>query len=170
MHSLNLLPWDLPAPFIRTVQVESAHIDALNHVNNVAYVSWCQDAGWGHTQALGLGMDSYRELDRAMVIRSGSYDYVQAAVLGDTLQIGTWLTASDGRLSLQRHFQIIRLADRATVLRGVWQLVCIELSSGKPRRMPPLFLQRYGAAVVAAPAVAAMAGTSAGPNPPGGEQ
>lgn len=148
MMLTDALPWDYPNPFLLPVRVGPEHIDSLNHVNNVAYVSWCQDAGWGHTQHLGLGMESYRALDRAMVIRAGSYEYLQAALLGDDLMVGTWLTASDGRLSMERQFQIIRLADRVTVLRGLWRLACVQLSNGKPRRMPPEFLERYGKAVI----------------------
>jgi acyl-CoA thioester hydrolase len=34
------------------------------------------------------------------------------------------------------------------VLRGRWDLVCIELSSGRARRMPPEFCQIYLAAMV----------------------
>jgi acyl-CoA thioester hydrolase len=35
------------------------------------------------------------------------------------------------------------------VLRGRWDLVCIELSSGRPRRMPQEFLDAYMTVVVA---------------------
>ena len=45
--------------------------------------------------------------------------------------------------------------DGSTVLRGRWDLVCIELSTGRPRRMPPEFVQVYGAAVRPAVGVAA---------------
>jgi acyl-CoA thioester hydrolase len=38
------------------------------------------------------------------------------------------------------------------VLRGRWDLVCIELSSGRPRRMPREFLDAYMTVVVDAQA------------------
>jgi acyl-CoA thioester hydrolase len=59
------------------------------------------------------------------------------------LILGTWLTASDGKLTLERRFQLVREADHATILRGRWELVCIELSSGNARRMPLEFRQVY---------------------------
>jgi hypothetical protein len=34
-------------------------------------------------------------------------------------------------------------------LRGCWDLVCIELGSGRPKRMPAEFLKVYGAAIQA---------------------
>jgi acyl-CoA thioester hydrolase len=49
---------------------------------------------------------------------------------------------------MERRFQLIRTSDQATVLRGRWDLVCIELSSGKPRRMPKEFSEIYLGAMV----------------------
>jgi acyl-CoA thioester hydrolase len=49
---------------------------------------------------------------------------------------------------MERRFQLIRTSDQATVLRGRWHLVCIELSSGKPRRMPKEFSDIYLRAMV----------------------
>ena len=68
--------------------------------------------------------------------------------LGEQLLFGTWLTGSDGKLTLERRFQIVRPADGATILRGRWNLVCIEMSSGRPRRMPPEFLEVYLGALI----------------------
>jgi len=50
---------------------------------------------------------------------------------------------------MERRFQLRRDHDGATVLRGRWELVCIELSSGRARRMPEAFCDIYLAAVVA---------------------
>lgn len=140
--------WDLPSPFQLEYRVEAAHIDGLNHVNNAVYVGWCQDAGWRHSQELGLSLEDYRALDAAMAIRHAHYDYLDAAYLGDALVLGTWLTACDNRLRLQRRFQLVRHDDGATLMRGCWDLVSICMSSGKARRMPEAFRRIYGDAVV----------------------
>ena len=142
------IDWDYPNPFVIDVNVQSSHIDDIGHVNNSVYVGWCQDAGWGQSLALGLGIDDYRALDRAMVIRHGEYDYLRAAYLGDYLQAATWLVAGDNRLSMGRRFQIVRPIDGTTLLRGCWQLVCIEMSSGRPRRMPSEFREIYGSVMI----------------------
>ena len=68
-----------------------------------------------------------------------------------TLTLATWLTASDGKLTMERRFQLIRNRDQATVLRGRWDLVCIALGTGQARRMPPEFCQAY-LQVLASPA------------------
>jgi len=135
--------WDFPRPFIVAISPAANEIDGLNHTNNAVYVQWCEAVAWAHSRSIGLDIDDYRRLDRGMAIRHGEYDYLLPSSLGDALSLATWLTASDGKLTLERRFQLVRLADRATVLRGVWKLVCIELSSGHARRMPPEFRAIY---------------------------
>jgi len=140
--------WDYPHPFTLPVKPRGEDIDGLNHTNNAVYVQWCEKIGWAHSEALGLGLSDYRRLDRAMAIRRGEYHYLLPTVLDDELTLATWLLASDGRLTMERRFQLVRERDQATVLRGRWDLVCIELSSGRARRMPMEFCQAYLAAMV----------------------
>ncbi|MDF3809193.1 thioesterase family protein [Rhodopseudomonas sp. BAL398] len=143
--------WDYPTPFTLTLTPGVADIDGLNHTNNSVYVRWCDSVGWAHSEALGLNLADWQRLDRAMAIRRGEYDYLLPSVLGDELLLSTWITRSDGRLIMERRFQMIRPRDRATVMRGRWELVCIEISSGKPRRLPPAFNDIYLPAMVAVP-------------------
>ena len=140
--------WDYPNPYTLPRVPQAADIDGLNHTNNAVYVRWCEQVGWAHSEALGLSLDDYRQLDRAMAIRRGEYDYLLPTALDEPLVLGTWLVAGDGKLSMSRRFQLIRESDGATVLRGHWDLVCIEISSGRPRRMPQAFLDAYMPVVV----------------------
>ena len=140
--------WDYPQPFTLPAMPQTDDIDGLNHTNNAVYVQWCEKIGWAHSEALGLSLADYRRLNRAMAIRRGEYEYLLPTVLDDELTLATWLLASDGKLTLQRRFQLVRNRDQATVLRGRWELVCIELSSGRARRMPTEFCQIYLAATV----------------------
>ena len=143
--------WDRPAPFTMDFSVNSSHIDGIGHVNNAVYVDWCQQAGWSHSLALDLNLEDYRRLDAAMVIRRADYDYILSAYVGQECVMGTWLTASDGKLIMERQFQLQRKIDGKTLLRATWQLVSVRMSNGKPRRMPPEFIHRYGQAVVGTP-------------------
>ncbi|MFG6456984.1 acyl-CoA thioesterase [Roseateles sp. BYS96W] len=140
--------WDHPAPFTLALAPAATHIDGLGHTNNAVYVQWCEQAGWAHSEALGLTLADYRRLDRAMAIREGHYDYLLPSFEGEALVLGTWLTASDGRITMERRFQLRRVSDGATLVRGRWVLVCIDIGAGKPKRMPPEFLAIYDAAVV----------------------
>lgn len=142
--------WDYPNPHTLSVVPQPGDIDGLNHTNNAVYVKWCEQVAWSHSEHLGLCLDDYRRLDRAMAIRHSEYDYILPTYLGEALTLGTWLVAQDGNASntsMERRFQIIRDADGATVLRGKWELVCIQLSNGRVRRMPVEFMDAYLPAV-----------------------
>jgi acyl-CoA thioester hydrolase len=142
------MDWDYPKPFLLPLAPQPGDIDGLNHTNNAVYVQWCEQVGWAHSESLGLSLADYRRLDRAMAIRRGEYHYVLPSFLGDRLTLATWIFAGDGKLTMERRFQLIRDSDRATILRGRWELVCIELSSGRPRRMAPEFSRIYLPATV----------------------
>ncbi|WUR12414.1 thioesterase family protein [[Empedobacter] haloabium] len=141
--------WDFPQPHIYPVAPLAADIDGLDHTNNAVYVRWCEQAGWSHSEALGLDLAAYRRLDRAMAIAKAEYEYLLPTGLGDELLLGTWLCGTDGKLTMERRFQLVRASDGTTVMRGRWQLVCIEIGSGRPRRMPAEFCEAYLPVVVA---------------------
>jgi acyl-CoA thioester hydrolase len=143
--------WDFGAPFTRQFQVGAADIDGLNHTNNTVYVKWCEQTAWAHSVALGLDLTSYRRLDRAMVIARSEFDYLAASGLDDAVTAATWIVNWDGRLSMTRHFQIIRDRDQKTLLRSDIRFVCVALSSGRPCRLPTEFRERYGAVVLNPP-------------------
>ncbi|MDO8860945.1 acyl-CoA thioesterase [Haliea sp. E1-2-M8] len=140
--------WDYPQPFTLETRVSADDIDGLEHTNNTVYVKWCEQVAWAHSVALGLDLEAYRRLDRAMAITHSEYDYLQASRAGDELVAGTWIVSWDRKLTMERRFQILRPADGLTLLRGMMRFVCIEISSGRPRRMPPEFVAGYGPALL----------------------
>ena len=140
--------WDYPNPHMLSIAPQEGDIDGLNHTNNAVYVKWCERVAWSHSDHLGMTLDDYRRLDRAMAIRRSEYDYLLPTFLGEQLTLGTWLVSGDGKASMERRFQIVRPADGATVLRGRWELVCIQISSGRVRRMPEEFIDAYMPALV----------------------
>ena len=147
MKDLDKL-WDHPNPHTVQKRVCAADIDGLNHTNNAVYVTWCEQAAWAHSVALGLDLTRYRELDRAMAITHSEYDYLQSSRERDEIVAGTWIVNWDSKLTMERRFQVIRLQDGVTLLRAGMRFACIEISSGRPRRMPKEFLEGYGPAVL----------------------
>lgn len=142
------MDWEHPQPFTVALRPQPADIDGLNHTNNAVYVQWCEKVAWAHSESLGLALADYQRLDRAMAIRRGEYDYLLPSLLGEQLLLGTWLTASDGKLAMERRFELKRAADGITLMRGRWALICIEMSSGRPKRMPAEFVEVYERALV----------------------
>ena len=144
------MTWDYANPFTIPLTPLADDIDGLNHTNHAVYVRWCEQIGWAHSEKLGLSLADYQRLDRAMAIRRSEYDYLLPTALDDKLTLGTWLVAREGKLMMERRFQLIRDADQLTVLRGRWELICIEISTGKARRMPPEFEHVYRSAMIVA--------------------
>lgn len=142
------MSWLRPGPFVIGIDVQPEDIDGFGHVNNTVYVGWLERCAWGHSQSLGLGLDEYQRLDRGMAVLRHEIDYLASAHEGEQLLMGTWIVESDGRLKISREFQLIRPSDGCTLLRARTTFVCIELSSGRPRRMPDTLLEQYGKALV----------------------
>ena len=142
------MSWTLPDPFVIDIVVQPEDIDGLGHANNAVYVSWLERCAWRHSQSLGLDLAEYRRLDRAMAVLRHEIDYLASAYEGDQMQLATWIVESDQRLKMTRHFQLKRPADDLTLLRAQTTFVCIELSSGKPKRMPAEFVEGYGRALL----------------------
>ncbi len=140
--------WDLPSPFIIEASVAAADLDELQHTNNLVYVGWCERVAWEHSNSLGLDAGKYQELDRGMAITRSEFDYLRACGEGDKVQIATWITHCDMRLTMERRFQVVLASSGETLLRARMDFACIQLSNGKPRRLPPEFLEGYGPAVV----------------------
>lgn len=140
--------WDYPGPHTLMTRVSAQDMDGLNHTNNAVYVKWCEQVAWSHSVALGLDLDAYRRLDRAMAITRSEFDYLQASREGQEIAVGTWIVDWDRRLTMNRRFQVLRVDDGVTLLRGAMRFACIELSSGRPRRLPKAFIEGYGPAVL----------------------
>lgn len=137
--------WDYPQPFISRIIVADDVIDRMGHANNTAYVQWFEVAAWAHTEALGLGWEVYQRLNRGFVARETRIQYLRPALAGETLLVATWIARNDQRLSMTRHYQIVREQDGETLVRGDTDWVCVALDSGKPKRMPEEFVRGYPA-------------------------
>ncbi|WP_374594644.1 acyl-CoA thioesterase [Aquabacterium sp.] len=144
--SLPATVWDRPDPHTLVVTVQPEHIDLMQHTNNVVYLQWLEDVAWAHSTHLGLGPDRYTALGHGMVVRQHELNYLQATRLGDEIVLGTWLVGID-KLSLHRQYQFVRASDGVTVFRGRTHFVCVEIESGRVRRMLPEFFAAYSAAV-----------------------
>src|ERR1700712_1367407 len=146
IETSNLPAWDLPAPHVLAVDVADAHIDLMRHVNNVHYLQWLENVAWDHSVALGMRQEDYTRLGHGMVVRRHELDYVAPALLGDRVLLATWIVALD-RLSLHRRYQFVRASDGTTLFRGATHFVCVEIASGRVRRMPAEFTDAYAGAL-----------------------
>lgn len=109
-------------------------IDVNNHVNNVVYVQWMQDAAVAHSRAC-LQRGTVRERGFTWVARSHHIEYLSPALAGDELEIRTWLT-SLRRVRCQRKYEFIRTLDKKLIARGETDWVFVNVETGRPSSIP----------------------------------
>ncbi|MEH6589217.1 MAG: thioesterase family protein [Halioglobus sp.] len=140
--------WDHPTPFTIETTVTAADTDGLNHTNNTVYVKWCEQVAWAHSVSLGLDLSAYQRLNRAMVITHSEFHYLQASREDEQVLVATWITEWDRKLTMKRRFQVVRANDGVTLLRAGMRFACIDLATGRPKRLPKEFIAGYGPAVL----------------------
>jgi acyl-CoA thioester hydrolase len=138
LHQLRL-----PSAFTTTHQVAAEEIDEYAHVNNTVYLQWLDRIAWAHSAKLGVPLDHCLAIRRGMAVRHTRVDYLEAALLDDTLLVATWLVACDGRLRCTRRFEILRVSDSKRVLEAEIEYFCLNLDNGKPSRFPTEFVSHY---------------------------
>jgi acyl-CoA thioester hydrolase len=135
----------LPGAFTATRQVMPEEIDEYEHVNNTVYLQWLDHIAWAHSAKLGISLESCLAMRRGMAVRHTRVDYLEAALAGDQMLIGTWIIACDGRLRCTRRFDILRISDGKRILDAEIEYFCLNLNNGKPCRFPQEFIDRYQA-------------------------
>lgn len=135
----------LPAAFTSTRPVVREEIDEYAHVNNTVYLQWLDHIAWAHSAKLGLSLEHCVAMRRGMAVRHTRVDYLEAALQGDQLLLGTWIVACDGRLRCTRRFDILRIVDGKRILDAEIEYFCLNLDTGKPCRFPQEFVDCYKA-------------------------
>lgn len=124
------------------IKVKPEHIDILGHVNNVVYVQWMQDVVTAHIETLGVGLKEYLEMKHAMVAVEHHVQYRKAAMLDDEIILRTWFNDINALYSF-RQYAFFRASDKSLLFTGSTKWACIEIASGRPKRMSPTFIQAY---------------------------
>ncbi|MBO1255129.1 acyl-CoA thioesterase [Alteromonas sp. 5E99-2] len=145
---MTSFPWRYDNPFILEWQIQEEHIDHYGHANNVAYIAQLEKTAWAHSNNLGLTIEQYKALDRAMVVKSHNVDYLLPCNLNETLLCATWVVQCSKKIKLKRKFQYLCTQRKKIVFEAETLFVCIALSSGRPTRMPTIFEDVYGGACI----------------------
>ncbi|QIO05571.1 acyl-CoA thioesterase [Acinetobacter shaoyimingii] len=124
------------------IKVSPEHIDVLGHVNNVVYVSWMQDVATAHIESLGLGIKQYLELKHAMVAVEHQMQYRKAALEGEEIILRTWLHDINALYSF-RQYAFYREKDQTVLFTAMTKWACVEIATGRPKRLSPSFTQAY---------------------------
>jgi len=108
--------------FNYSFNVQSKHLDTLNHVNNVVYLQWVNDIAEKHWSI--LSNDSINKKYYWIAIRH-EIDYLNQAFLEDNITVYTWIGKSIGVKSI-RHVHIYKGDTLLAKVQSYWCLIDIK--------------------------------------------
>jgi len=110
-------------------KVQEKDIDILNHVNNIVYLKWVNDASEKHWAILSNDIINAKYY---WVCLRHELDYLGEAFLNDEITILTWIGESKGVKS-KRHVAIIKNKKIIAKAETTWCL--INIKNKKPTRI-----------------------------------
>lgn len=122
-----------------TLIVQPDDIDALEHVNNVRYVQWVQDAAEAHWNQ--LAGEHLKDRYIWMVLRH-DIQYKGQAFEGNSLLISTYVTKSEGVTST-RVVEIIREDTKKLLLKATTQWCLLSKDTKRPARLTPEIIELF---------------------------
>ena len=81
--------------FHKSLVVGPESIDALGHVNNREYLRWMEEIAVEHSAAQGWPMERYFVDRTAWVAASHVLEYLRPALVGEALDVYTWIARWD---------------------------------------------------------------------------
>ena len=117
--------------FMHTIAVISDDIDDMNHVNNVVYLRWVQDAAEAHWDA--IASDELKKKYAWVVLRH-EIDYKSPAKLGDPVKAETWVSSHEGIRSV-RHVKLSHAETGIVFAEAVTTWCLLDAATKKPRRI-----------------------------------
>lgn len=117
--------------FMHTIKVASGDIDDMNHVNNVVYLRWVQDAAAAHWDAIAS-----EELKNkyAWVVLRHEIDYKSPAKLGDIVTAKTWVSSREGARSV-RHVTLSNAATGVMFAAAITTWCLLDAVTKRPKRI-----------------------------------
>ena len=128
----------MDAVFEYHYKVQPEDIDVLNHVNNVVYLQWVQEASMKHWTEL---TKNQKFDDYVWVVVRHEIDYIRQALLGDDLLIKTWVGKTENSFSI-RHVEVYREQKIITRAATTWRL--LDVKTFKPTNIPAQMLEVLG--------------------------
>ena len=117
--------------------VSKSDIDAQNHVNNVAYVRWIQDAAVAHWF---LATTEIQRENLTWIVTRHEIDYKKPAFENEKITVTTWV-GEPTRVSWERFTEIRRGEDLRVKARSIWCL--IDRETLKPTRITQELKQMF---------------------------
>lgn len=117
--------------FTHTITVTPADIDDMNHVNNVVYLRWVQDAAAAHWDA-SAPEETKRKY--AWVVLRHEIDYKNPAKLGEPVKAETWVSSLEGLRSV-RHVKLSHAETGIVFAEAVTTWCLLDAATKRPKRI-----------------------------------
>lgn len=131
-----------PGKFSITKRVEWRDIDTRGHMNNAVYFNYIEDCSTQVAVAFKWPMSRIAEAGFGIITRRHRMEYLQPALMDEELEITTWVS-NVKRATAHRHYTIRRVDDGALLARCLTLWVWVDLSTGRPMRVPPDFVEDF---------------------------
>ncbi len=128
--------------FILEHDVHDDEIDALGHVNNLAYLKWMQSAAVAHSAACGWTTERYLKTGGGWDVRSHRIEYFASALAGDQIRVRTWVASFKMVTSLRR-YQIFRVSHDKLLADAETDWAFIVFENTVPRRIPQEVIEDF---------------------------
>jgi len=107
-------------------------LDDLNHVNNIRYVEWIQDISKKHWTQVAP-----EDIQQSMiwVVRNHNITYHKSAVLGNTINISTYIRSNNGPISTR----IVEIKNNNTdelLVKAITEWCLLDSKTFRPKRVP----------------------------------
>lgn len=121
-------------------RVNPTDLDEQGQIRPGVYLDWLSQTAQSHLAVNGLDRGRLQELGHLLQLSQYHAQYRLMPVQGDQLVLRTWL----GELSpyeSTRYCVIYRPHDGAIIMQATSRWRCIELATGRSKRLSPTFLQ-----------------------------
>jgi acyl-CoA thioester hydrolase len=118
--------------YTESFEVRLQDLDDLNHVNNVRYVEWIQEISKNHWQ--DVTTEEIRK-DMVWVVKNHNISYHKSAVLGDSIQMNTYIKSNKGPISTR----VVEIKDNKTgqlLVNAHTEWCLLDAKTFRPKRVP----------------------------------
>ena len=125
----------MPAIYEYKHKVKKDEIDGQNHVNNLVYLKWMQNAATEHSAAQGWDSDRYKDEGAGWVVKSHFIEYLSSTYEDDEVVVKTWISDFK-KASSTRKYKMVRISDEKILAVAETNWAYISLEHRVPRRTP----------------------------------
>jgi acyl-CoA thioester hydrolase len=122
-------------PLITTLPILWGDEDSFAHVNNLAYLRWCETARVEYMHRVAFWIDSEPPKGTGPILANVNCDYLLPLTFPDTVDVGTRV-ASVGNSSMKLEQVVVSRGRAAVAAKVTSTIVLLDYAVGRPVRVP----------------------------------